>query len=412
MNIFKRYNIKSILLTISWLGIGSVSLVLLVAAVHSRDKKLCKGLEVSIHGVSNNFFIDKDDVKNIISSYAGDINAAEIETFNLVAMEAELKREVWIKNAELFFDNNLVLQALVEEREPVARIFTTGGNTFYIDNTNMMLPLSSKISARLPVFTNFPSDTRVLSKKDSSLLMDIKNLSVQIQQDSFLMAMIDQVDITPQRNFEMIPKIGDQVILFGDASDAAQKFKKLQLFYKKVMMKYGWSRYSIINLQYNGQVVAKLKGKDDVSADSLRTQEIMHAIAINTARAASDSVQTIIQDNERNTTDLSLIQQSLERDEGEEPAMAFPKYPVEPNTPVVVVTAAVKPVIKSATTAPKTPVFSKTTLRVKPIGKQVNRVVNNPSAPKPIHPKASTAKQVQTKFTSQPKVVMPKKNDY
>ncbi len=412
MSIPKRYNIKSILLSILWLGIASASLVLLVAAVHSRDKKLCKGLEVSIHGVSNNFFIDREDVKNIISSYAGNITAAEINSFNLVEMEAELKREVWIKNAELFFDNDQVLQALVEEREPVARIFTSGGNTFYIDNTNMMLPLSSKISARLPVFTNFPSDARVLSKKDSGLLKDIKNISMQIQQDSFLMAMIDQVDITPQRNFEMIPKIGDQVILFGDASDAAQKFKKLQLFYKKVMIKYGWNRYSIINLQYKGQVVAKLKGKDDVSADSLRTQEIMHAIAINTARAASDSVQTIMQDNERNTTDPSLIQHSLERDEGEDPAIVFPKYPVEPATTVVVAIPAAKPLIKPAPAAVKKPVILNPKWLVKPVAKQVNRVVTKPSAPKPIQAKASPAKQVQIKSSAQPKVVMPKKNDY
>ncbi|MBK6829167.1 MAG: hypothetical protein IPG86_20990 [Chitinophagaceae bacterium] len=62
----------------------------------------------------------------------------------------------------------------VEEREPVARIFTSGGNTFYIDSSNTMLPLSEKFSARLPVFTGFPSEAKVLSKADSNLLNDIK----------------------------------------------------------------------------------------------------------------------------------------------------------------------------------------------------------------------------------------------
>ena len=79
-------------------------------------------------------------------------------------METELEKNVWIKTAELFFDNNEILQVTVQEREPVARVFTPRGTTFYIDNELAMLPLSEKFSARLPVFTNFPSDKKVLVK--------------------------------------------------------------------------------------------------------------------------------------------------------------------------------------------------------------------------------------------------------
>ena len=392
---FKRYNIKKILLAVLWIAIGCGSVVILAAAVHAKDLKYCRGIEINISGVSNNFFIDKEDVKKIITSYAGDnVTAIEIEGFDLVAMEAELKREVWIKNAELYFDNNDVLQASVNERDPVARIFTAGGNTFYIDSSNMMLPLSEKVSARVPVFTGFPSETKVLSKADSNLLNDIKNISEEIQQDPFLMGMIDQVDVTPQRSFEMIPKIGDQVIVFGDASDAMQKFSKLELFYKKVMNKYGWNRYSIINLQYKGQVIGKLKGKDDISADSLPTVEIMHAVAINTARAASDSLQTIMQDNEKNTTDISLIQQSIERDEGDEQFNTFQKYPEE-ETPAAD-KAMVKPAAKTSSPVVRKPVIK----------------ANKPAKPVVKHVKTQVTKPVITKPVNKPKLLMPPKNDY
>ena len=92
--------------------------------------------------------------------------------------------------------------------------------------------MSEKFSARLPVFTNFPSDKRILAKTDSSLLADIKTISLALQKDSFNMAMIDQVDITSQRLFEMIPKIGNQLIVFGDATDVDAKLQKLKLFYR------------------------------------------------------------------------------------------------------------------------------------------------------------------------------------
>jgi cell division protein FtsQ len=183
-----------------------------------------------------------------------------------------------------------------------------------------MLPLSEKFSARLPVFTNFPSATKVLSKADSSLLMDIKTISIAIQKDSFCMAMVEQVDITPQRMFEMIPKIGNQLIVFGDGTDVDNKLDKLKIFYKEIMVKAGWNNYSVINIAYKNQVVAKRKGAEDITADSLRTKLMMQAIAERAEREASDSLQTIQPDNDRNTFDSTMIQQSIQRDDNYESA--------------------------------------------------------------------------------------------
>ena len=400
MELKKRYNIKNILFTALWVAVGAGGIVLLLAAMKKKDAKNCKGIEINITGVSNNFFIDKTDVLKIINRYAGQNAVGKpIENFNLVAMEAALKKDVWIKNAELFFDNNEILQASVEEREPVARVFTPDGNTFYIDNSNMMLPLSEKFSARVPVFTGFPSETKVLTKADSSLLNDIKTISIQIQQDSFLMAMIDQVDITTQRSFEMIPKVGNQVIVFGDASDAEKKFKKLQLFYRKVMAKMGWNRYSVINLQYKNQVVAKLKGADDVTADSLRTIQMMNIIAANAAKYSEDSTHTIIQDDRKNN-DSSMIQQSMQRDELGEISNTDEEPKPQGNVPAVTKPAD-KPVTKPVEKPAAKPVD-------KPVAKPVQKTVaKTPPVKKPV-----IVKPIQKPPTGKPKVVMPKKNEY
>ena len=391
----KRYSIKNILLATLWIAIGSGAVVLLVAAVNKKDSKQCKGIEINISGVSTNFFIDKNDVQKIITAYAG-ANAIgkPIREFNLVGMETALKKDVWIQQAEMFFDNNEILQVSVEEREPVARVFTAGGNTFYIDSSNMMLPLSEKFSARVPVFTNFPSETIVLSKPDSNLLNDIKKISIQIQADSFLMAMIDQVDITAQRSFEMIPKLGNQVIVFGDGSDISQKFKKLQLFYKKVIMKMGWNRYSLINLQYKNQVVAKIRGKDDVSADSLRTLQMMDIIAANAAKYAEDTTHSMMPDD-RKSNDSSMIQESMQRDELGEISNTDeePKPQGKLNLPVV--KPIVKPVAKSVEKPVTKPVVKATQ---KSLPKQ--SVIKKPPVAKP---KLANEK---------PKITMPKKNDY
>ena len=312
----KRYSFKSILLTTLWITIGAGIAVLLVAAIRKKDAQHCKAVEIVIKGVDNNYFVDNTDILNSITLIAkGSPVRKTVSSFNLRTMERELQKNVWIKTAELFFDNNEVLQVVVHEREPVARVFTNGGRSFYIDRDDAMLPLSEKFSARLPVFTNFPSDQIVLSKADSNLLKDIKAISLEIQKDSFRMAMIEQVDITQQRTFEMIPKIGNQLIVFGDASAAAEKFEKMELFYKQVMAKAGWSYYSVISLQYKGQIVAKRRGSEDFSADSLRTLQVMQMIAVNAEKLASDSLQIIMQDNDKNSVDSNMVQHSIQRDE-------------------------------------------------------------------------------------------------
>ena len=377
----RRYSVKRVLVTSLWALLGAGSVVLLVAAIRIKDSKFCRGIEINIKGVDNNFFVDETDILNSIkSNEKTNPVGRSIGSFNLKKLETEIEKDTWIKSAELFFDNNEILQVNVKEREPVARIFTATGSTFYIDHELAMLPLSDKFSARLPVFTNFPSDTKVLSKADSSLLGEIRDISLAIQKDSFRMALIEQVDITNQRIFEMIPKIGNQLIVFGNAEDAEEKFNKLQLFYKEVMPNAGWSNYSIINVEYKNQVVAKRRGAEDVTADSLRTLQIMQLIVDRALKQTNDSLQTILQDNERNTVDSSMIQQSIQREESAQPSNTFE----EPKPQEEQMSGTVSN--SSAAIAAKQPAKQ----NVKPVQK-------------PLPPKEEKQK---------PKAVMQKKNEY
>src|SRR5205814_4527271 len=155
------------------------------------------------------------------------------------------------------------------------------GITFNIISSLSMLPLSDKYSARLPVVTGFPSNKKVLTRADSALLKEIYQVSIAIQKDPFRMAMIDQVDIDAQRNFEMMPKVGNTIIAFGDGKNAEEKFNKLVLFYKEIMRKAGWNRYSMVDVRYKGQVVAKRKDRAEIIADSVHTLQLMQTIAYN-----------------------------------------------------------------------------------------------------------------------------------
>jgi cell division protein FtsQ len=337
----RKQNIIKFFTNLTWLLVGSACVALLVSAVHSKETKVCKGVEINISGVSNNFFIDKTDVYNIIKNFGGDSTQKKsLGSIDLGRIEKALEKDLWVKNAELYFDNNNFLKVSVEEREPIARLFTTTGNTFYIDSSCMILPLSDKFSARLPVFTGFTSDAKILAKNDSSLLCSIKNMSLKILSDTFLMAMIDQVDININRSFELIPKLGKQRIIFGDASEINSKFDKLKTFYRDVITQSGWNRYSTVNLQYKNQIVASIRGKADVIADSLRTMQLIKFIAEDAARRSADSNQIFLPETDKSDADSSLVQQSLEREEGVSKDFVSPALIVMP--PLILKTLSAK----------------------------------------------------------------------
>jgi cell division protein FtsQ len=408
----RRYSIKKILLAILWVSVATGTTVLLVAGVHKNDSDKCKDIVINISGIEadDEKFVDENDIRETIEEVCKQNPVGKAKgSFDLRKIETELEKSKWVKNAELFFDNNNILKVSLQEREPVARIFTTGNTSFYIDTALAMLPLSDRLSARLPVFTGFPSDKLILSAADSALLADIRTISMAIQKDSFRMAMIEQVDITPQRSFEMIPKIGNQVIVFGSAADAEEKFNKLQLFYKNVITKSGWNKYSVISLQYKNQVVAKIKGQEDKTADSVRTLQIMQIIAANAARQAEDSLQTILQDNNNNTADSSMIQQSIQREDNFETTNAINESPLQPTNnqqQAVNPLPLAKPVVvKPAQSAPRAASNPIPTAKPNPVK---TTTVTQKSTVKPI------AKPVtgQKPATDKPKAVMPNKNDY
>jgi cell division protein FtsQ len=263
---------KKRLQSAGWLTLVAAGIVLLVAGVQRKVTKECLDVKVEVSGENNHVFLDEREVLKILNAN-GELVGQRIEDINLQLLEKRLELDRWISNAELFFDNKQVLQVLVEEKEPVARIFTVGGNSYYIDSAAKRLPLSDKVSIRVPMFTNFPAEGKRLASKDSALLQLVKTLAMFIEADSFWNAQVAQIDITPDRTFEMVPTIGNHIVALGSGDDIEKKFDRLMTFYKQVWTKVGLERYSRIDVQYDGQVVGTRKGEALAAIDTGKVKE-------------------------------------------------------------------------------------------------------------------------------------------
>lgn len=260
MSVSKK--ISRIIFICTWMLAGAGMIVLLVAAMNSRKTQVCSGYDIVINDQPDGkWFIDKQDIANVLTRNGTEnIKNKSIASFNLGTIESQLKNEVWIRNADLYFDNNGVLKVSIEERQPVARIFTANGDSFYLDSTGHKLPLSDKMTAKLPVFTGFPVNlSRWKTPSDKKLVRQIKELSLFLADHPFWMAQVSQIDITPVREFEIVPTIGNHIVEFGDGSDYENKFNRLFVFYKQVLAKTGMEKYSRIKVQYDNEVIGVKK---------------------------------------------------------------------------------------------------------------------------------------------------------
>ena len=268
-----RINIKKVVTAIFWCFAGAGGVILLVAAIRYRNNNVCKGYKIEITGpkTTGRPFIDRKGISDLLTA-AGVARGQgkPIQSFDLHHLETVLEKNVWIREAQLFFDNNGVLRVRISEREPVARIFSSNGASFYVDSSGVELPLQERYAAHLPVFTGYPASKIQTTGEDSTLTIGVLQLSSFIRRDSFWMAQIAQIDITPGKTFELEPEVGDHRITFGDGSEIAAKFHRLSLFYSAVLSRVGMDKYERVDVSYDGQVVGTRRGSGQNRVDSLQ----------------------------------------------------------------------------------------------------------------------------------------------
>ena len=331
-----KINIKKVVSFFFWCIVGAGGVVLLVAAIRYRNNNVCKGfhIEIKSSAPAGRVFIDKKGITDLLTAAgAARGKSRPIQSFDLRALESALVKNVWIREAQLFFDNNGILQARISEREPAARIFTRDGNSFYIDSSAVELPLQDKFPAHLPVFTGYPASKIHTTGQDSLLTSGILRLSAYIRTDSFWTAQIAQIDITPAKTFELEPEIGNHRITFGDGSDIAPKFHRLFLFYKEVLSKVGMDKYERIDVSYAGQIVGTRKGSTQSRYDSLQGLDNIRQMIRSAQQLQPDTLrQQNMRPLEHNTqTEQNLSNYDLVPGESAPPAANGPDKPSKPN---------------------------------------------------------------------------------
>lgn len=258
-------------LTISlWISIGGGITVLLISAVAKEQKNLCKEVVVEFEDQLPFRMLDEDEIIYTLWPAAKNTYPVgkPVLSIDLFALEKQLEKNPWIKEADLYVDQSKKLHLRVEQRKPVARLFTPEGSSFYIDDQYALLPVKLAAVVTLPVFTNFTQHVGGADAADTIMMKRIVSLSSFIQADSFWMAQVEQVNINSDKTFEVITQMGDQVVQLGLRNDWTKLFSKLKILYTRMSEEGNWSKYAEIDLQYKDQAVCIKRGTNYKVVDS------------------------------------------------------------------------------------------------------------------------------------------------
>ena len=255
-----------------WLLVIGGMTTLLIAANRKEKQHLCREVLVGIQGSGDKFYIEKEEILGLVEKTHGrPLINRPLKAINLVSLEKALENHTWIRDAELYFDSKDALHIAVHEREPIARVFATNGTSFYIDSSGHKMTLVYRLGARLPVITGYTYVKR-MDGKDSAFLSEVKHVSQFIYGNPFWNAQVGQIDITPQKTFELVPVVGDHIIRIGKGENIEQKLNRLMVFYKQVMSKVGFNKYAALDLRFKNQVVA-VKKEATSPVDSIQLQK-------------------------------------------------------------------------------------------------------------------------------------------
>ena len=242
--------------------ITAVVLVIVAIIVFTERRQASRSIgdiTIKMENVHENHFLEESDVASLMQLNAENLKGASVEKVNLKAVEKRIKREPFIRKADMYSDlkGNLVVK--VELRRPIARIVRNDGPDGYIAEDGAVMPTSDRFNSRVVLLSGgyvptLLKQTNVNDTEEGKQLMTLLN---QIREDEFWSAQIAQLDIDSHCRISVFPQVGDEHIEFGKPDNLDTKFKKLRIFYKEILPRVGWNRYSRINLEYEGQIVAE-----------------------------------------------------------------------------------------------------------------------------------------------------------
>lgn len=240
----KKFNWKNIWINVRLLLM--IGLVLFLYSFTSKRNDARKTKKTIVEFVNKEaIFISYEAVNKLLIENGEQLKTIGKDKVVLNKLEKMLNEHDMIQKSEVFVSIDGVLKAMVTQRTPIARIFSTEGS-FYIDSKGNRMPLSGIQTARLPI---------VLGKISEENEKEMYDLLWFIYNDDFLKKNITGIEILPSGSLRMTNRNYNYNIEFGKTVEVERKFDNYKAFFQKAVHDTLIDTYKTINLKFTQQVV-------------------------------------------------------------------------------------------------------------------------------------------------------------
>ena len=242
--------IKRILISCVLVLLSCYLVVAVTAFNHKPDNEVCKGLNLSVKDSVDYNFVTQKEIESLLKSKRLSPIGKPLGTINVRKLENEIARHPFVSEAECYLTSGGKVNIEIQQRIPILRVMSGNGDNYYIDNKGNIMSAKGR-SVHVAVATGF-IDRKFAQK-------ELYALGEYLQSDPFWNAQVEQIHVTPQKELEIVPRVGNHVLFLGKAEDYDEKFSKLQTFYKKALNRVGWNKYQRISIEFKNQIIGTKK---------------------------------------------------------------------------------------------------------------------------------------------------------
>lgn len=225
--------------------------------VRQSHKMVCADIKVEITDSADYMFVRNVDIRQWVSRNHKEIFGMPVWLIDLRKIEDGLRKLQSIEDVAVFTnvgDNGVksfgTLVVKIIQRHPIFRVVGQGAS-FYMDKYGKLIEWTPRYTPRVLIVGGIVSVDFARKK--------LLPLVVYLNNDPFLSAQIDQVYVNAIGELSMVPRVGEQLILFGGPDDFQVKFRNLKALYTEGFKNGGWGRYKTINVEFRNQVVCTKK---------------------------------------------------------------------------------------------------------------------------------------------------------
>lgn len=220
------------------------------SASEKTEVEECKCVVVEVRNKSGYDLMNKASVLDLLNSNAMNPEGMLMGEIDTESMEEFLKTNPLISHVDCYKTTaNMVCVNLVT-KIPILRVKNNTGADFYVDNRGELI-YAKLHPMDIPLVTGFVNDEFASEK--------LYELALFLQTSDFWRAQIAQINVTEDGQVELVPRVGNHLLILGEPSDYEQKLSRLAKFYEDGLGIIGWNKYSSISVAFNNQVVCKKK---------------------------------------------------------------------------------------------------------------------------------------------------------